>query len=110
MLMIILYIFCFCSTFDPDSVTPTVELTNDLRQQNTLAFLHDRLLTQDLKVFQSILAFLDINKVSKDVVEGFTIMQKAAMYGLHEFVNALLQGTVIYQNTVFGWISMRIKL
>ena len=30
------------SNFDPDSVTPTIELKPDLRQQNTITFLHER--------------------------------------------------------------------
>ena len=88
----ILLPFC-CRDFDPDTVTPIVELNKDLRQQNTIAFLHDRLLKRDLRVFQSILTFLDVHKVSQEpVAGGSTIMQAAASQGLHEFVNELLKG------------------
>ena len=86
--------FIPCRDFDPDTVTPVVELNNDLRQQNTIAFLHDRLLKRDLRVFQSIITFLDVQKVSQEpVAGGSTIMQVAASQGLHEFVNILLKGT-----------------
>ena len=77
-------------------------MNNDIRQRNTLAFLHDRLLRRDLKVFQSAIAFLDINKVGQEVVAGgFTVMQTAAMYGLEQFVDVLLQGILKYQ-TILG--------
>ena len=52
-------------------------------------------------MFQSILVFLDIQKVSKDSVSGgFTIMQLAAIDGLHDFVDALLQGINNIQPTL----------
>ena len=82
-----------CRDFDPDTVTPIVELNKDLRQQNTIAFLYDRLLKRDLRVFQSILTYLDVQKVSQEpVAGGSTIMQAAASQGLHEFVHVLLRG------------------
>ena len=85
--------FC-CSNFDPDTVTPTVELSNDQRQQNTMPILQEKLRKHDLRSFQSILTFLNINKVSTEPVTGtHTIMQLAAMDGLHEFVELLLKGT-----------------
>ena len=85
--------FIPCRDFDPDTVTPIVELNKDLRQQNTIAFLHDRLSKRDLRVFQSILTFLDVQKVSQEpVAGGSTIMQAAASQGLHEFVHVLLKG------------------
>ena len=88
---IILY-FC-CSNFDPDTVTPIVELNNDQRQQNTMPILQEKLRKHDLRSFKSILTFLNINKVSTEPVTGaHTIMQLAAMDGLHEFVEVLLKG------------------
>ena len=84
--------FCF-SDFDPDSVTPVIEMNTDLRQQNTITILYEKFQRKDLRSFHSILTFLDIKKVSNEVVSGgHTVMQLAASEGLHEFVQVLLQG------------------
>ena len=86
-------IFVF-SDFDPDSVTPVKEMTTDLRQQNTITILYEKFQRKDLRSFHSILTFLDVKKVSNEVVSGgYTIMQLAASEGMHEFVQVLLQGS-----------------
>ena len=71
-----------------------------MRQQNTITFLYDRLRKRDLKVFKSILTFLEIDKVNKEPINGgFTVMQSAAMDGLHEFIDVLLQGIKYFRKS-----------
>ena len=91
MLMIVIFVF---SDFDADSITPVKEMTTDIRQQNTITILYEKFQRKDLRSFHSILTFLDVKKVSNEVVSGGnTIMQLAASEGMHEFVQVLLQGS-----------------
>ena len=87
-------------------MTPIVELNNDQRQQNSMPLLQEKLRKHDLKSFQLILTFLQSynpNKVSTEPVTGaHTIMQLAAMDGLHEFVEVLLKGTSTVLKFNFG--------
>lgn len=58
-----------------------------------MPILLEKLRRKDIKSFQSILNFLNIDKVSNDPISGaHTIMQLAAMDDLHEFVDVLLKG------------------
>ena len=82
-----------------------MEMNTDLRKQNTLNILYEKFQRKDLRSFYSILKFLDINKVSTEVVSGGnTIMQLASSEGMHEFVHELLQGK--FNITIFNWGHM----
>ena len=93
LLLLLMKLTFYFSDFDPDSVTPVIEMNNDLRQQNTITILYEKFQRKDLRSFHSILTFLDIKKVSNEIVSGgYTVMQLAASEGLHEFVQVLLRG------------------
>lgn len=63
-------------------------------RENTLDYLLEMLERRDLAYFKAVLHFLDPSEVSRQSVKGFTILQRACIEGLDDYVELLLSAGV----------------
>eukprot|EP00095_Tigriopus_kingsejongensis_P000143 maker-scaffold188_size271682-snap-gene-1.26 protein:Tk00143 transcript:maker-scaffold188_size271682-snap-gene-1.26-mRNA-1 annotation:"transient receptor potential cation channel protein painless" len=63
-------------------------------RENTLDYLMEMLERRDLAYFKAVLRFLEPSEVSTSGVRGFTVMQKACIEGLDDYVEVLLDAGV----------------
>ncbi|TRY61944.1 hypothetical protein TCAL_10560, partial [Tigriopus californicus] len=63
-------------------------------RENTLDYLQEMLERRDLAYFKAVLHFLDPSEVSRQSVKGFTILQRACIEGLDDYVQVLLSAGV----------------